>query len=296
MRLILVHGINNQENSPQQIEDQWLGAIRKGWAKLGLANKPMDDVITAYYAKDLANATNTKAAAVAMGDPALAGQTADLAYEFLREYQEAAGISDEEIQVAAERNGVSIEAVGMGPPHEGWVIALAVGLEALLPTRGKYVAGIFLKQASVYLENKAVTQSIDSLVRSQIFPAGDASPAIVVSHSLGTVVSYRLLTDAPPASFQTPLFITMGSPLGIRIVKKRIQQRPNFPKPPIGKWINAVCHDDFVTLNKTLGKSHLGFDGVIHESNVPNDISDKHAIEPYLQSPGVARAIHEALG
>jgi hypothetical protein len=291
-----VHGINNQENSPAQIEAQWLAAIRKGWAKLGLAPKPMDDVITAYYAKDLAQATGPKVHAVAMGDPAAAGQAADVAYEFLKEYQEAAGISDEEIEIVAARNGVAVEALGMGPPHEGWVIALAVGLEALLPTRGKYIAGIFLKQASVYLENKAVTQSIDAIVRKQIFPQGDVKPAIVLSHSLGTVVTYRLLTDGPPNGFQAPLYVTMGSPLGIEIVKKRIRILAAFPKPPIGKWINAVCKDDFVTLNKTLGVEQLGYAGVANDRDVPSDIPDKHAIEPYLSAPGVAKAIHDALG
>lgn len=296
MRIILVHGINNEEHSPEEIKDQWLSAIHDGWAKLGLSPKPMDDVIVAYYAKELAKAASSQARAVAMGDEAAASQSADVAYEFLRSYQEAAGISDEEIADAAQQSGVSSTAVAAGPPHEGWVIALAVGLEALLPTRGKYLAGAFLKQASVYLDNKSVTLAIDSLVRKQIFPEGVGVPAIVLAHSLGTVVTYRLLTDKPPAGFSTPLFVTMGSPLGLEIVKRRIKRLAAFPKPPIGKWINAVCEDDFVTLNKRLNTGQLGYAGVIHDGNVPNAGEDKHAIVPYLRSPGVALAIHEALG
>lgn len=296
MRLILVHGINNQENSPEQIQDEWLGAIREGWTKLGLPDKPMDDVITAYYAKDLAAATAPHSRKVAMGDAAAIGQAADVAYAFLKEYQDAAGITDEEIEIAAARNGVAAQAVGMGPPHEGWVIALAVGLEALLPTRGKFIAGIFLKQASVYLENKAVTQSIDDTVHRQIFPENDIQPSIILAHSLGTVVSYRLLTQVAPTGFTAPLYVTMGSPLGIEIVKKRIRRLAAFPKPTIGKWINAVCQDDFVTLNKSLEARQLGYDGVVNDRDVPSDIPDKHSIGPYLRAPGVAQAIHDALG
>jgi hypothetical protein len=296
MRLILVHGINNQENSPQEIKDQWLGAIRKGWEKLGLAAKPMDDVITAYYAQDLAEASNQGSQAIAMGDPAAAGGEADTAYQFLREYQIAAGITDEEVQIVAARNGVSVESVGLGPPHEGWVIALAVALEALLPSKGKYIAGIFLKQAAVYLDRRAVTQRIDGIVERQVFPQNDVRRSIILAHSLGTVITYRLLTGNPPPEFSAPLYITMGSPLGIKIVKARLPVRAAFPRPPIDRWLNAVCKDDFVTLNKKLKNEQLGYDGVEHDGNVPNAGSDKHAIEPYLEAPGVAKAIHDALG
>lgn len=294
MRIVLVHGINNEESTREAIETQWLSAIRGGWEAAGLAAKPLTDVTTVYYAQDLAAAATATSQAVAMGGPA-AGQRAEVAYAFLKEYQDAAGISDDEIAAAAARNGVPTVAVGMGPPHEGWVIALAVGLEALLPTRGKYVAGIFLRQAAVYLDDRAVTLKIDSIVRKQIFPEGDDRPMVVLAHSLGTVVSYRLFTEKARPDLNIPLFVTMGSPLGIQIVKKRLAQLDSFPKPPMERWMNVVCKDDFVTLNKRLGVQHLGYDGVEHIGDVPNDGPDKHAIGPYLSASAVARAIHAVL-
>src|SRR5688500_16638848 len=103
MRLILVHGINNEENTREQIEKDWLDAIREGWAAAGLAPKNLPQVVTAYYAKELVDATNRKVAAVGMGN---AGTTSDdVALEFLKAYQQAAGISDQEIQAAAEAAG-----------------------------------------------------------------------------------------------------------------------------------------------------------------------------------------------
>ena len=174
------------------------------------------------------------------------------------------------------------------------MIALATGLERILPTKGKYIAHLFLKQAAVYLDNKAVTLKIDSLVRSQIFPPGAVQQSIIIAHSLGTVIAYRLLLNGPPSDLEVPLFVTLGSPLGVEIVKKRLSPRTTFPKPPIARWINAVCKDDFVTLNRQLDSSRVGYPGVELES-VVNDEDDKHAIVPYLRCQPVASAIWAAL-
>jgi hypothetical protein len=293
MRLILVHGINNEDNTREQIESDWLSAIREGWKEAELPEKQLPKVVTAYYAKDLADLTSKRTKAVGMGAGATSGD--DVALEFLKTYQRAAGISDEEIKAAARDAGLPESAVGMGPPHEAWVIALATGLERILPTRGKYIARLFLKQAAVYLDNKAVTHKIDTLVRSQIFPDGAEQPSIIVAHSLGTVVSYRVLLTDPPEDLDVPLFITLGSPLGIEIVKKRLPARSAFPRPPVTRWINAVCKDDFVTLNRQLDQATLGYEGVELEGGVVNNDDDKHAIAPYLKCRTVAKAIWSAL-
>jgi hypothetical protein len=293
MRLILVHGINNEDNTREQIESDWLSAIREGWRAAGLAEKKLPPIVTAYYAKELAGLTSKRTAAVGMGAGASTGD--DVALEFLKTYQREAGISDEQIKAAAREAGLPDSAVGMGPPHEAWVIALATGLERILPTRGKYIARLFLKQAAVYLDNKAVTLTIDNLVRSQIFPDGAEQPSIVVAHSLGTVVAYRVLLNDPPADLAVPLFITLGSPLGIAIVKRRLPARSAFPRPPVGRWINAVCKDDFVTLNRQLDRTTLGYEGVELEGGVINNEDDKHAIAPYLKCATVAKALWSAI-
>lgn len=99
MRLILVHGINNEDNTREQIESDWLSAIREGWKEAELPEKPLPKVVTAYYAKDLAELTSKRTKAVGMGAGATSGD--DVALEFLKTYQRAAGISDEEIKAAA---------------------------------------------------------------------------------------------------------------------------------------------------------------------------------------------------
>jgi hypothetical protein len=48
---------------------------------------------------------------------------------------------------------------------------------------------------------------------------------VVVAHSLGTIVSYRLLRRYG-AKAQVKLFVTLGSPLGIDVVKARLRPPP----------------------------------------------------------------------
>ena len=92
-----------------------------------------------------------------------------------------------------------------------------------------------------------------------------------------------------------PLFVTLGSPLGIGMMKRVIRQLPEFPRPPIAEWINGLREDDFVTLGRELETSNLGFSGIINISRDLVEEDDKHAVSAYLRSRPICASIHAAV-
>lgn len=292
MRIAFVHGINNQDNTKAQIEKMWWDALTGAWSTLGLPPKN-PTISVAYYADVLAAGVRGEmGGAVEMG-PA-ANVSTGIAIELLKEYAEAAGVTQDELKQAAIAEGIPLEAVEQGVPHEGWVISFAKLLERILPSKGKYIARLFLRQAAVYINNIPLAAKIDLLVKSQIFD-GQPDPTVVVAHSLGTVVSYRLLAANPLKARNVPLFVTLGSPLSVAIVKPILPPNGAMPTPPITKWLNGRHKEDFVTLGRAVKKKSIGFSGVIDETDIVNNDDDKHSIRHYLASPKIATAIHAAL-
>lgn len=70
---------------------------------------------------------------------------------------------------------------------------------------------------------------------------------VVVGHSLGSVVAYKLLKEeGPAADWTVPEFITVGSPLGVGPVRKALAP---IGHPTVARaWFNALDPDDVVAL------------------------------------------------
>lgn len=293
MRIALIHGINQQGKSAQIIETQWWEALHRAWAKMGLPEKPKPTISTAYYGDILAQGVESAASAM---DAGVAGSTttATHAIAFLQAYAKAAGVSQAEIHAVAGKLGIAHQAVDMSLPHESWVIGLANILAGILPDKGRFIAELFLTQGASYINYPALAAKIDLTVRRQIFD-GLPDPTIVIAHSLGTVVSYRLLANNQQANRNVPLFVTLGSPLGVDIFKPILPPKGLLPSPPIGKWLNGRNREDFITLDRAITKASIGFDGVIDETEIHNPDEDKHSITRYLASPKIAKAIYDTL-
>jgi len=289
MRLVLVHGINNENNSAAEVEAIWMSAISAAWQRESLEPLGNLNITTTYYAQELAELSTRARDAVAAG----AAQTvSQVEFDLLQEYATESGITQQEIVAAAEAEGIDVSAVEAGLPHEAWLIATSRALENILPTRGKYLARVFLRQAAIYIERKGVQNRIKKIVRDRMFE--DDSPIVVVAHSLGTVIAYELLKEQAASRTEVPLFCTLGSPLAVRIVANYVGRGLNFPMPPIRKWINGAQRDDFVTLGRILQKATIGFDGIENiDTNSGNP--DKHDIVAYLGDQSISRAIHAAL-
>ncbi|MEU1407879.1 alpha/beta hydrolase [Streptomyces sp. NPDC005728] len=70
----------------------------------------------------------------------------------------------------------------------------------------------------------------------------DINTRVVIGHSLGSVVAYEAIRAH---QHPLPLLITLGSPLGLSTINRRLQHPPAFP-PRLARWVNLADRDDIV--------------------------------------------------
>lgn len=290
MKLIFLHGINNETNNPEIIEHQWWSAIEEGARALGLEPK-RPEIIVPFYGTHLADAVaGDREGAVAMGglDP----EERQKAILLAEELAELMGVTD--AQIAQEQMALAqTDLVEAGLPHDRRFIAIVRVMQRLAPTGGELFIKLLLEQAAGYLYNAIIRRMILDIV-SDALPDPE-TPCVVVAHSLGTAVMYELLREEAARTRSVHAFITLGSPLGLKAFRRHLAPLRAFPKPPIETWTNGRHRDDFITMGLPLNRSALGFEGVRDITNIPNDGEDKHAVDAYLRAPEVTRAIVAAL-
>jgi len=194
----------------------------------------------------------------------------------------AAGITEAEI--SAQRP-VSVQERGV--LNWEWVQAILKALDRT--PLGEVAIDAFTRDVYVYLNYQTVSETIDGIVGAAV-PSG---PCVVVGHSLGSVVGYNVLRAALPGT-DVRRYVTVGSPLGVRAIKRRLA-------PPLGmpgcvvRWFNAMDERDVVPLYP-LDQDHFHTDPPIaNKTTVENDTSNRHGIAGYLDDPDVAREIYDAL-
>ena len=148
-----------------------------------------------------------------------------------------------------------------------------------------------LAQVARYLSRSAL---LDAQIRARVQESVGEGPAIVVAHSLGTIVALETLHEYASS---VPLFVTLGSPLGMRtVVWPRL-----FPQPPstpagVGRWLNFWDRDDIIVARRQLDV-RANAQGVVPMSErIDSDGVWIHTATKYLAQPGVAGPIAEALG
>jgi hypothetical protein len=161
--------------------------------------------------------------------------------------------------------------IEQGFPMDRRINAIVRVLERLSPFHGDFVMRL-LRQAYAYLKKPAAGSGVDAIVR----PVLDAGPAVVVSHSLGTVVTFKLLRQIALEGrpLDVPLYVTLGSPLPLLAVRAALG--PAFSVPNgVQRWLNAVDPNDFIALGQ--GLEPTSFAGPIENLTDIRNISRKRA-------------------
>ena len=286
MRLTFVHGMRQEGKDPTALRKVWEEALTKAWSRASLPARQYT-LSMPYYGDILhqltQDARNATLGVIARGYAA-PNQFTPLEEALIRQMAAKAGVDDAEV-----RAELGQEIVARGPANWEWVQGIARVLQRRAPHLGNLGLG-FVHQVDSYLTRPHIRKAVDDLVR----PCLLGEPTIVVAHSLGTIVTYQLL-QAAGAGATVPFYVTLGSPLGIDIVKQHI--RPPALGRPVGvtRWLNGADERDYVALVSRLDGTSFA-EGIENVSDIHNRHDDAHFIVDYLANSTIAQRIHAALG
>ncbi|MGW2050817.1 alpha/beta fold hydrolase [Streptomyces sp. NPDC001858] len=247
--IVLVHGIAQEQRSAIELEDEWLLSLAGG---VGNAQHPALADQLWPIRPDVPRLARMAFYGNLFLTPDQQGSDTELSAEQLESADEIAfewltnalsstrpkdaGSARLEVQ-ALQRDRADPQGIG------------AVGgriIEALDHIPWLSQAGL----AGLTRINKTLAQVVRYLTEpdirahaiGQVHQHLDVDTRVVIGHSLGSVVAYEAIrTHQQPL----PLLITLGSPLGLEAVNRRLQQPPAFPSC-LTRWVNLADRDDIV--------------------------------------------------
>jgi subtilisin family serine protease len=125
-------------------------------------------------------------------------------------------------------------------------------------------------------------------------------PFVVIGHGQGSIIAYEVLRQLDRREFHVPLFVTLGSPLGIREVQDVLKDWAGGSlKVPacVGSWLNIADPRDVVAIDPQL-KKHFGGDERIRDTLAGNADSPRHPHSGtgYLRLKEARNAVRETVG
>ena len=286
-RLILVHGRGRQaRDSAALMQSEWTAALREGARKLGRALPADLEIVLPYYGDKL-DWFITKENTPLVSDTRVEPEDRKFVIfqaKIAEELRVKAGITDDQVNVEYGSNRMP-----KVPLNRWWVQATLRALE-------KYGAGMtrntietFTRDVFLYATRPGVRDEIHRIVSRDLTKA----PTVIVGHSFGSIVAYDILcTDG--GALQVPLFVTVGSPLGIPAVRTNLVPL-RFPSPPLGEWYNAFDTRDCLALYPLDQDNFPVTPAIENYSGVRNPTDDRHGIVGYLDAPNIAKKILDAL-
>jgi hypothetical protein len=287
MRLVMVHGRSQGGIDETKLKKGWLDALAYGLAR---SNKklPTETTIEFPYYGDLLAQLVQQTSTPLTEDIKVKGPNpdpgADPAFrgEVIGDFAAALGINEADVQ--RELQGPTEK----GPGNWEWVQATMRAIDRI-PGVNSRVIDFFTRDVFVYLTFPGVRREIDKLIDAAI----GAEPCVVLAHSLGTIVAYNVLRQRT-GGFKCPRFVTVGSPLGVKAIKRSLDMPLRSPAC-VGNWFNAFDERDFVALVALDQRNFKVTPGIENKNDVRNFTDNRHGIEGYLADPVVAAKIVEYL-
>ncbi len=251
--VIYVHGI-----SKHPPEDQW----KNEW-DLALFGRPMacEKTISAYWSdilhgKSISADAATKrvdkksVTAKTILDDAGIGAKNKAAHEFTESLLETLGLRGAESTSAGYRSKVlPLPSRGRGPIARRFM-------------------QWFVRDAAQYFFDTKKRDQIKQRLIDRTPRTGE--PFVLVTHSLGTVIAYEVLTELSiNERAEAALLVTMGSPLGLQEVQDELLKRIGSLSVPAGiqAWKNFADGFDPVALDATLADDFAARNGVAIEDH-----------------------------
>lgn len=158
---------------------------------------------------------------------------------------------------------------------------------------------LFLHDVRDFLYDKERRERMEDSLRQRLEAGG--GPFIVIAHSQGSMIAYNLLRKLSAQQADVRLFLTIGSPLGIKEVQDVLQDLTGSLAIPecVTSWLNVADRLDPVALDSTLADDYEN-DGRLTdawETGInPDWQTNPHSANGYLSIELVRRAVREAAG
>ena len=297
VNVLIVHGRSRPLFGPVEMREQWLVALDSAFAGAELTPPFTDEEVKLPWYGD---ALTHLVGGVTRGEAERVSLSGDLPHDerafvlaVVEQVAEAYRFTQEQLDAVAEP---ADERAPRG--SWGYVRNVLGAVDRFVPGMSGATVAFVARECFGYLTDARLRQTIDDGVASVLDAGG---PSVVLGHSLGAVIAYHVLRAHPSAaSWDVPLFVTMGAPLAWRPVARALA-RLETPRVPacVGTWVNARDPLDAVAIGGALVGAFLpggpGLPEVLEEDGIVNPDDGRHAVEYYLADPLVATRIDGAL-
>jgi hypothetical protein len=300
--IVLVHGIAQEQRSAADLESEWLPSLAGGLENAGhpaLADRVRRGdfaVRMAFYGNAFLT-PDQQGLEPAPLTPAEEVIAEEVALDLLRNAANSPNRRD------ADEARRELAAITAGPEDaQGLVRTHAVrAIPALdrIPglSRGSLAIASLVKrtltQVTRYLNDPAIRSYAIGKVHDLMTP----NTLVVIGHSLGSVVAYEAVR-AQRANYSLPMLLTLGSPLGLSAVTRRLRpQPPGFPGAA-RHWVNIAAPDDVVAAQRNL---KMVFDhnrpteAIFEDTWTVDNGSRPHSINFYLTKRSSGQAVADGL-
>jgi hypothetical protein len=274
-QLLGVHGIGQEQLGRHQILERWTPALADGLERAAGRSVRRPDLDLAFYGHLFFPVPPEGKAAPSPVDPAM---LADLDEVEIDELTEAVTeiVTPADLSAADAGSAEAYKTLGPLPVR---VVNLIGAVERRFPPASGVLCLGTLRQVRRYLRDPQLKADVD-----EITAEATAGATVLIGHSLGSVVAYEFLRQHPGHSVK--LLLTIGSPLGLRMVRSQLQAGELGPV----HWVNVRALNDPVT---AAGALNQWYPGVTETQPVKNG-KDSHAASHYLGKKAVGIAVLEA--
>ncbi|WP_280492988.1 hypothetical protein [Nocardia asiatica] len=279
--IVAIHGIWMHRSQRTEMYDRWLDAMVKGLQNIRSDHAASLSLECAFYGHEYNDGKADLEPEYSAVD-----LESGLETDLVQAIAAAVGSNDEE-EGDQENEEDRYEHTKIWLPSAVQKALVTIQRSNLFDGRDAVLVS-FVKQVHRYLEDN----EFRARVHDEVSAAMAHSPRLVIGHSLGSIVAYDWLQHNEPDD--PPAFLTLGSPLGLEAIRRRLHVPVDRSRWPDGarSWTNVAAGHDAVAMVKKLAPL---YHPDIDDQPCTNQRRSAHFAVSYLSNTQVSRAIHKAL-